>query len=294
MNKGYNLIFKRLLWGNFEPFHQKIIQSNDNINKIIKLFNTLSFSTEEYIKTINLQKIKSSFEGISKNTLLYRTFFLFINNFEMQLTQFNLGIKLIKEQLIELIKTSKTDELKNELLLYNELKKNKDDYFDSKNLLNKYKTKYYNYMSETISTLSNEKQFQNLKVKLKTYFDKYKNYVENTKILRKAYIDSQKNMIYFYLNNEKNEGKIILGILKEYIGQQKIQSDILQNCLKENQFISSKFKIYNDFDLIVNNLQKNNTIISEDIINYYNSHTFILSINYKKLSFILSLNSSII
>ena len=127
MNNGYNLIFKRLLWGNFESFHQKIIQNNENINKITKIFNILSFSTEEHTKSLNLQKIKSSFEAISKNTLLYRIFFLFINNFEMQLTQFNVGIKLIKEQLIELIKTSKTDELKNELLLYNELKKNKDD-----------------------------------------------------------------------------------------------------------------------------------------------------------------------
>ena len=268
MNKSYKLIFERLLWGNFEPFHQRIIQNNDNINKIIKVVNSISFSLEEYIKTINLQKIKASFETISKHTLLYKTFYLFINSFEIQLTQFNLGFKLIKEQLVELIKPSKTEDIKNELFLYNELKKNKDEYFDSKNLLIKCKNKYYNYMTETIAALSNEKQFMNLTIKLKTYFDKYKTYVENTKNLRKTYINSQKNMIYFYLNNEKNEGKIILGILKEYIDHQRIYSDILQNCLKDNLSISSKLKIYNDFDIIANNIQKNNTIINEDIINY--------------------------
>ena len=267
MNKKYNSIFERLLWGNFDSFHQRISQNNENINKVIKIFNNLSTSTEEYIKAINIQKIKSSFDSLNKNSILYKSIFLFLNSLEMQINQFHLGIKIIKEQLSELIKSSKIDELKYESILYNELKKSKDEYFDSKSNLNKFKTKYHKLMNQAIASLSSENKFQNTILNLKKYFDKYNNYVEITKNKRITYINSQKNILNFYLDNEKNEGNIIIRVLKDYIDQQNIQSYALRNWLIDNQSTSMKFKIYNEFDTIANSLDKNN-IKNEEIINY--------------------------
>ena len=257
MSGGADEIFKRLLWGDFDYLHQRRIQNNDNLNKLIKAFNFISSSTEEYIKALNLQKIKNSFESLDKHSLLYKSISLILKDFEIFLTQFNTSMKAIKNQLNEIINSSKLNEKKDELFFYNELKKSKEDYFNMKDILNKFNNKYNIIMAKAISFLSNDKNFQSVCPKVKTNLVQYKNYIQETKNHRYSFIQSQKNSIYFYENVEKNEGKLIMCILKEYFTQQGLLNEVAKNSILESKSLYDKFKIYNDFDIIISNYSKN-------------------------------------
>ena len=270
MNDNKNKILKNFLWGDFDYLHQRRIENNENLNKLIRTFNTLSSSTEEYIKALNLPKIKNSFESLDKHSLLYKSINLILTNFEIFLTQFNSSLKAIKSQFNELINLnlSKNEEKKEELSFYNELKKYKDDYFNSKVSLNKFKIKYNNTMSKAISSLSNDKNLQSISAKIKIYLDKYKSLIKETKNHRYSYIQTQQNTINFYENIEKNEGILIIEILKEYFSQQKILNEVIKNAIIESESTYNKFRIYNDFDIIINNFSKNKKDNFDEEINF--------------------------
>ena len=257
MNDKANNNFERILWGDFDYLHQRRIQNNDNLNKLIRAFNYISSSTEEYIKGLNLPKIKNSFESIDKSSLLYKSIALILNDFEIFLTQFNTTIKAIKTQVNEIINSSKIDEKKNELFYYNELKKSKEDYLNSKELLNKSNNKYNISMAKAISFLSNDKNFLSACTKVKTNLNQYKTCIQETKNYRFSYIQSQKNTIGFYKNVEKNEGKLIMNILKEYFAQQKILNEVCRNAINDSQSFFKKFTVCDDFGIIIKNFSKN-------------------------------------
>ena len=271
MEKSIKIIKSKLMWRNYEFFHQRRIQNNDVLNKLKKFFNTLTSSTEDYIKAINLPKIKTSFESLDKNDLLYQSIIHIINNFEIQLNQLHLGIKILNKEFFEFINTSKFDELKNEQFLYNELNKSKTDYYNNKELINKYKEKYYDNMYQALLLISNESKFQNAKIKVIKYFGKYKDYIKKTNELRNLYIENQKNIISFYLESEKNEVNLIKSILKEYYEQQKLQNDVIKNYISNNENSYSHFQVFNEMDNIIHNFIKNNNTKIEqkaDFIDY--------------------------
>ena len=275
------------MWRNYEFFHQRRIQNNDILNKLKKFFNTLTSSTEDYIKAINLPKIKSSFESLDKKDVIIQSIIHIINNFEIQLNQLHLGIKIMNKEFFEFITTSKLDELKNEQFLYNELNKSKTDYYNNKELINKYKEKYYNYTCQALSLISNENKFQNAKIKVIKYFGKYKYYIKKTNEFRTLYIENQKNIISFYLQSEKNEANLIKNILKEYYEQQKLQNDVIKNYISNNENSYSHFQVFNEMDNIINNFIKNNNSKIEqkvDFIDYepkknFNIYESILTYN---------------
>ena len=272
--ENYPYCFEKNLWGNYEYLHIRRSKNNECFNSLIHLFEKINKAKEGYIKAVNLTEIKNSLKNIDENDFIVQSFKCFISYIEMQIQQLDLNIKVTKNNIIEYIKTIKSEEQKNELSYYNDLQKSYSNYTNAKNSSNKYKEKYYKSVKILIDSLDQSQkgnQFHDLffskKKNVKSNLETYKTSINDANKFLAEFKSKQKEILKNYEKAEIRESELLVAVLKNYLELQKTHNNIYREQIKkfEDQLsplnkikfsdiekmtnISTKFSTYDEKEL---------------------------------------------
>ena len=137
------VVFREHFYGKYEELHKRFLLKCSAVDNLIEIFSKLQNALKEFSKSINNVVIKDNplfpeQESTQNEAIEYIKFILTI-----QTTQFNIEIDLLKDKIIDILRTKKEENFKKEKELYSEFKKINNKYNDSIINLQKAKEKYF-------------------------------------------------------------------------------------------------------------------------------------------------------
>ena len=137
------VVFREHFYGKYEELHKRFLLKCSAVDNLIEIFSKLQNALKEFSKSINNVVVKDNplfpeQESTQNEAIEYIKFILTI-----QTTQFNIEIDLLKDKIIDILRTKKEENFKKEKELYSEFKKINNKYNDSIINLQKAKEKYF-------------------------------------------------------------------------------------------------------------------------------------------------------
>lgn len=271
-----NINFKEYFWDKCEDLHKRYLLKNAGKGNILDLFTRLQTALRDFCKTINNIVVKDfplfTEQYSTQNESLEYIKYIFT----IHTTQFNVGIEMIKNQIIAPLKTKKEAIFKKEKELYNDFRKIANRYKDSLINLEKTKTKYYQTANvaemstksakstslkklndnidkeqQNLINLLEEKSVQALN-EAKKWDQKYTDSVKDANINRENYIKKQQELLDFYREIEYIDISEYKSLLLVYLSHLKTQNSIMKENLIQMDEKINKMNIEKDIKLIIN------------------------------------------
>ena len=268
-SKNNSYCFEKNLWGNYELLHSRRTKNNECFNGLMHLFSKIIKAEDTYIKALDLTEIKKSLKNIDTNSFIVKSFGFLVFNIQTQIEQLRTNLEIIKNSIIEHIKSSKGDEEKKELNDYNELIKSYSNYKNAKSSSKKKKENYYSSIKgllELLNQTDKNNSFYTIKLsrakkEVKGNLDAYKMSVDETNKLLAEFNSKQKNILKSYESMEIKESNLLIEILRVYYVQQKANNNIFFSKIEEmEKYISSlKSTMYSDIEKMTNSSTKIST-----------------------------------
>ena len=271
-----NINFKEYFWDKCEDLHKRYLLKNSNKGNILELFTRLQNALRDFCKSIINIVVKDSPLFTEQKSTQNEALEYIKYIFTIHTTQFNVGIEMIKNQIIAPFKTKKEAIFKKEKELYNEFIKIRNRYKDSLINLEKTKTKYYqtaklaemstkSAKSTSLKKLNDniDKEQQNLINLLeeksvqalneaKKWDQKYDDCVKEANLNRENYIKKQKELLDFYQEMEYIDISEYKSLLLVYLSHLKTQNSIMKENLIQMDEKINKMNIEKDIQLIIN------------------------------------------
>ena len=271
-----NINFKEYFWDKCEDLHKRYLLKNADKGNILELFTKLQNALRDFCKTINNIVVKDFPLFIEQNSTQNESLEYIKYIFTIHTTQFNVGIEMIKNQIIAPLKTKKEALFRKEKELYNDFRKIASRYKESLINLEKTKTKYY--QTANIAEMSTEsakssslkklnenidKEQQNLINLLeeksvqalneaKKWDQKYNDCVKEANLNRENYIQKQKELLDFYQEIEYIDISEFKSLLLVYYSHLKTQNSIMKENLIQMEEKINQMNIEKDIQLIIN------------------------------------------
>ena len=265
--------FEKSLWNKYEFLHKRYKTKLDCFDNIIDIFNKILSSLKDQQKALNtvITKNYSLYPGSdsSQSTALN----LIKKELDINLRQITSSMDLYKRT-IEQFKRNKEESKVKEKDAYNQFIKVLTKYNDSRVILEKNKSKYYQSIKAAEMSLKSSKSMkvknidnsheslvtiQKLEDKSKELlneakknYDKYIASLKEANRNREESIERQKQLIKLYQTLEEKDGEIISNLLK-----------IIYNKKVENYQIETDFLAEMDSTIKLINIPNDNTIITK-------------------------------
>ena len=271
-----NINFKEYFWDKCEDLHKRYLLKNTAKGNILELFTRLQNALSNFCKTINNIVVKDSPLFIEQKSTQNESLEYIKYIFTIHTTQFNVGIEMIKNQIIAPLKTKKEALFKKEKELYNDFRKITNRYKDSLINLEKTKAKYFqtaniaemstkSAKSSSLKQLNDkiDKEQQNLINLLeeksvqalneaKKWDQKYNDCVREANVNRENYIQKQKELLDFYQEMEYIDISEFKSLLLVYLSHLKTQNSIMKENLIQMDEKINRMNIEKDIQLIIN------------------------------------------
>ena len=265
--------FELSLWNKYEIIHQRYKLKMECYENTIEIFSKLLSSLKDHQKVLNTI--------ISKNYILFpgtestqgNAMNIITKGIEIEFDQLKSSIDLLKKVFIEQFKQHKDKEKNAEKDAYNHFIKVMNKYDDSKNILEKNKTKYYQSIKLAESSLRNSKTLkvknfdnsnetknaiQKLEVKAKELlieakknYDKYISSIKEANKNREESIEKQKAMLKMFQSLEEKDGEFNINLLKNYYNRQQEKNEANKIFLEEMNILIQDIDLKKDNQSII-------------------------------------------
>ena len=288
------VVFREHFYGKYEELHKRFLLKCSAVDNLIEIFSKLQNALKEFSKSINNVVIKDNplfpeQESTQNEAIEYIKFILTI-----QTTQFNIEIDLLKDKIIDILRTKKEENFKKEKELYSEFKKINNKYNDSIINLQKAKEKYF--QSANLAEMSTksakeislrklnniiDKKQQNLNSMLeqrsietlkdaKKNDEKYKELLNEANANRENNINKQYELLNFYQEKEYNDYKLYKSILLDYLCHLKTENNLIRENLIEMEEKIGLMNIDKDLKILTDKYSSNQKAEDPIIYEMYN------------------------
>ncbi len=267
--------FDQCLWNKYQVLHKRYKRKCEYFDNAIDIFTRLSSSLKDHQKVVNYV--------LSKNYILFPeqdfTQANALNSIkkllELEFSQININLELIKKNLIDQFKKHKEDSRLIEKDAYAQLLKYLAKYNDSKTLMEKYKNKYHQAVKVAESSLRTSKTMKvknvdnsqesyltiqkledkakELLLEAKKYYDKYSNSVKEVNKNREESIEKQSNILKLYQSLELKDGEYLINIFGMMINRLKEENEAKKNLLIEMEKIINSIDLNKDKETLIKN-----------------------------------------
>ena len=267
--------FDQCLWNKYQVLHKRYKRKCEYFDNAIDIFTRLSSSLKDHQKVVNYI--------LSKNYILFPeqdfTQANALNSIkkllELEFSQININLELIKKNLIDQFKKHKEDSRLIEKDAYAQLLKYLAKYNDSKTLMEKYKNKYHQAVKVAESSLRTSKTMKvknvdnsqesyltiqkledkakELLLEAKKYYDKYSNSVKEVNKNREESIEKQSNILKLYQSLELKDGEYLINIFGMMINRLKEENEAKKNLLIEMEKIINSIDLNKDKETLIKN-----------------------------------------
>lgn len=267
--------FDQCLWNKYQVLHKRYKRKCEYFDNAIDIFTRLSSSLKDHQKVVNYI--------LSKNYILFPeqdfTQANALNSvkklLELEFSQININLELIKKNLIDQFKKHKEDSRLIEKDAYAQLLKYLAKYNDSKTLMEKYKNKYHQAVKVAESSLRTSKTMKvknvdnsqesyltiqkledkakELLLEAKKYYDKYSNSVKEVNKNREESIEKQSNILKLYQSLELKDGEYLINIFGMMINRLKEENEAKKNLLVEMEKIINSIDLNKDKETLIKN-----------------------------------------
>lgn len=267
--------FDQCLWNKYQVLHKRYKRKCEYFDNAIDIFTRLSSSLKDHQKVVNYI--------LSKNYILFPeqdfTQANALNSIkkllELEFSQININLELIKKNLIDQFKKHKEDSRLIEKDAYAQLLKYLAKYNDSKTLMEKYKNKYHQAVKVAESSLRTSKTMKvknvdnsqesyltiqkledkakELLLEAKKYYDKYSNSVKEVNKNREESIEKQSNILKLYQSLELKDGEYLINIFGMMINRLKEENEAKKNLLVEMEKIINSIDLNKDKETLIKN-----------------------------------------
>ena len=267
--------FDQCLWNKYQVLHKRYKRKCEYFDNAIDIFTRLSSSLKDHQKVVNYI--------LSKNYILFPeqdfTQANALNSIkkllELEFSQININLELIKKNLIDQFKKHKEDSRLIEKDAHAQLLKYLAKYNDSKTLMEKYKNKYHQAVKVAESSLRTSKTMKvknvdnsqesyltiqkledkakELLLEAKKYYDKYSNSVKEVNKNREESIEKQSNILKLYQSLELKDGEYLINIFGMMINRLKEENEAKKNLLIEMEKIINSIDLNKDKETLIKN-----------------------------------------
>ena len=265
--------FDQCLWNKYQIIHKRYKRKCEYFENAIDIFSRLSGSLKDHQKVINYILFKNLILFPEQDFTQANALNSIKKLLELEFTQININLELLKKTLIDQFKKHKEDSRLIEKEAHAQFLKILAKYNDSKALMEKYKNKYHQAVKVAESSLRTSKTMKvknvdisqeshltiqkledkakELLLEAKKYYDKYSNSVKEVNKNREESIEKQSNLLKLYQNLELKDGEYLINILGLMINRLKEENEAKKNILIEMEQIINAIDLNKDKEALI-------------------------------------------
>lgn len=265
--------FDQCLWNKYQVIHKRYKRKCEYFENAIDIFSRLSGSLKDHQKVINYILFKNLILFPEQDFTQANALNSIKKLLELEFTQININLELLKKTLIDQFKKHKEDSRLIEKEAHAQFLKILAKYNDSKALMEKYKNKYHQAVKVAESSLRTSKTMKvknvdisqeshltiqkledkakELLLEAKKYYDKYSNSVKEVNKNREESIEKQSNLLKLYQNLELKDGEYLINILGLMINRLKEENEAKKNILIEMEQIINAIDLNKDKEALI-------------------------------------------
>ena len=265
--------FDQCLWNKYQVIHKRYKRKCEYFENAIDIFSRLSGSLKDHQKVINNILFKNLILFPEQDFTQANALNSIKKLLELEFTQINNNLELLKKTLIDQFKKHKEDSRLIEKEAHAQFLKILAKYNDSKALMEKYKNKYHQAVKVAESSLRTSKTMKvknvdisqeshltiqkledkakELLLEAKKYYDKYSNSVKEVNKNREESIEKQSNLLKLYQNLELKDGEYLINILGLMINRLKEENEAKKNILIEMEQIINAIDLNKDKEALI-------------------------------------------
>ena len=265
--------FDQCLWNKYQVIHKRYKRKCEYFENAIDIFSRLSGSLKDHQKVINNILFKNLILFPEQDFTQANALNSIKKLLELEFTQININLELLKKTLIDQFKKHKEDSRLIEKEAHAQFLKILAKYNDSKALMEKYKNKYHQAVKVAESSLRTSKTMKvknvdisqeshltiqkledkakELLLEAKKYYDKYSNSVKEVNKNREESIEKQSNLLKLYQNLELKDGEYLINILGLMINRLKEENEAKKNILIEMEQIINAIDLNKDKEALI-------------------------------------------
>lgn len=265
--------FDQCLWNKYQVIHKRYKRKCEYFENAIDIFSRLSGSLKDHQKVINNILFKNLILFPEQDFTQANALNSIKKLLELEFTQININLELLKKTLIDQFKKHKEDSRLIEKEAHAQFLKILAKYNDSKTLMEKYRNKYHQAVKVAESSLRTSKTMKvknvdisqeshltiqkledkakELLLEAKKYYDKYSNSVKEVNKNREESIEKQSNLLKLYQNLELKDGEYLINILGLMINRLKEENEAKKNILIEMEQIINAIDLNKDKEALI-------------------------------------------
>ena len=265
--------FDQCLWNKYQIIHKRYKRKCEYFENAIDIFSRLSGSLKDHQKVINNILFKNLILFPEQDFTQANALNSIKKLLELEFTQINNNLELLKKTLIDQFKKHKEDSRLIEKEAHAQFLKILAKYNDSKTLMEKYRNKYHQAVKVAESSLRTSKTMKvknvdisqeshltiqkledkakELLLEAKKYYDKYSNSVKEVNKNREESIEKQSNLLKLYQNLELKDGEYLINILGLMINRLKEENEAKKNILIEMEQIINAIDLNKDKEALI-------------------------------------------
>ena len=265
--------FDQCLWNKYQVIHKRYKRKCEYFENAIDIFSRLSGSLKDHQKVINNILFKNLILFPEQDFTQANALNSIKKLLELEFTQINNNLELLKKTLIDQFKKHKEDSRLIEKEAHAQFLKILAKYNDSKTLMEKYRNKYHQAVKVAESSLRTSKTMKvknvdisqeshltiqkledkakELLLEAKKYYDKYSNSVKEVNKNREESIEKQSNLLKLYQNLELKDGEYLINILGLMINRLKEENEAKKNILIEMEQIINAIDLNKDKEALI-------------------------------------------
>lgn len=265
--------FDQCLWNKYQIIHKRYKRKCEYFENAIDIFSRLSGSLKDHQKVINYILFKNLILFPEQDFTQANALNSIKKLLELEFTQININLELLKKTLIDQFKKHKEDSRLIEKEAHAQFLKILAKYNDSKTLMEKYRNKYHQAVKVAESSLRTSKTMKvknvdisqeshltiqkledkakELLLEAKKYYDKYSNSVKEVNKNREESIEKQSNLLKLYQNLELKDGEYLINILGLMINRLKEENEAKKNILIEMEQIINAIDLNKDKEALI-------------------------------------------
>ena len=265
--------FDQCLWNKYQVIHKRYKRKCEYFENAIDIFSRLSGSLKDHQKVINYILFKNLILFPEQDFTQANALNSIKKLLELEFTQINNNLELLKKTLIDQFKKHKEDSRLIEKEAHAQFLKILAKYNDSKTLMEKYRNKYHQAVKVAESSLRTSKTMKvknvdisqeshltiqkledkakELLLEAKKYYDKYSNSVKEVNKNREESIEKQSNLLKLYQNLELKDGEYLINILGLMINRLKEENEAKKNILIEMEQIINAIDLNKDKEALI-------------------------------------------
>ena len=265
--------FDQCLWNKYQIIHKRYKRKCEYFENAIDIFSRLSGSLKDHQKVINNILFKNLILFPEQDFTQANALNSIKKLLELEFTQININLELLKKTLIDQFKKHKEDSRLIEKEAHAQFLKILAKYNDSKTLMEKYRNKYHQAVKVAESSLRTSKTMKvknvdisqeshltiqkledkakELLLEAKKYYDKYSNSVKEVNKNREESIEKQSNLLKLYQNLELKDGEYLINILGLMINRLKEENEAKKNILIEMEQIINAIDLNKDKEALI-------------------------------------------